>query len=689
MHNPLQSAVASSHSYRPDIDGLRAVAVLAVISYHLGFKSTGGGFVGVDIFFVISGYLIAGNIARDLARGSFSLLGFYERRVRRILPALTVMVLGVALAAWFLLSPDDLVAFAKSAASVAAFSSNIFFAADPVSGGYFTPPAYPKPLLHTWSLAVEEQFYFLFPVLMFLIARFSRKRTSLVLGVLALASLGLSLWQVRYQPTAAFYLLPDRAWEFLIGALLTASAVKPLSNRLLRELAALVGLAGIAYAIFTYTPVALFPGWSAFWPCAGAALLLYSGQPSASQPRAGQPTLVARLLSLPPVVSVGAISYSLYLWHWPLIVFARYLRQAADWEDFYHHELVEILFLTFALAILSHQLVELPFRRRPYRGSPARTVGIGFAVSGLVGLGAMALILGKGLPHRFSPATQHLIALNEARADDFSYLGACANYKVDAHQFSDLDFCHSTPAARHNVLFWGDSHTQQLSGVINELPAEPAMQGHGVVFAVSVGCAVAGDLNVTKPGYHCQSFARFALQRALADDIDEVFIETLPWWYLADGALCVSENDRCRRPLNAGEATDRVMDDLSQLIRTLREHGKRVIVGLPFPTYDRDIPKYEISVAILAPIAHPEAPFTHTPAEFYDRMSKVITDAGGEVYDPRRSLCNGNRCLYQIDGVSIYKDDDHIAGSRAYLLKPGLLASVAPKPSPAPAAPRS
>src|SRR6185437_6734580 len=344
------SQLARSKNYRADIDGLRAIAVLPVVFYHAKVGGFSGGYVGVDIFYVISGYLITSLIARDIAVQKFSFVSFYERRIRRIFPAVFgVMLFCVAVGA-VLLTPKDLVAFAKSMVAMTFFASNLLFTREGGAAAYFGDASKNQVLLHTWSLSVEEQFYLFFPALLFLLTRWAKKWRSEAILVIAAVSFLISLWAVQLRPVAAFYHLVPRAWELLIGALLALRFVPPLTHRVLRELAGILGLVLIAWAVFSFSDSTPFPGIYAVAPCLGAWLVIYAGENGLS--------CVRSVLSLQPLVFIGVISYSLYLWHWPLIMFAKYFCAGAlsgpqTWL---------IIVCSCAIGFLSFEFIEAPFR---------------------------------------------------------------------------------------------------------------------------------------------------------------------------------------------------------------------------------------------------------------------------------------------------------------------------------------
>ncbi|WP_420587368.1 acyltransferase family protein [Ruegeria sp.] len=299
--------------YRPDIDGLRAVAVVPVVLHHAGFAGVPGGFVGVDIFFVISGFLITTILAREIRDGQFSILSFYERRARRILPALFVVLAACLAVGWFLLLPNQYGNLAVSVGATLLFASNIWFWMD--AGDYFGHGIEFAPLLHTWSLAVEEQFYLFFPLLLWALSRASMRVWIRVIVLISLVSLALSMYATTAHPVANFYLTPTRIWELGIGALLAVGAFPALRRPAAVEAVALIGAVLIIGSILLISDHTPFPGITAIPPCLGAAFLIWAGMYGRS--------MIARFLTLRPVVWIGLISYSLNLWHWPVLVAAR------------------------------------------------------------------------------------------------------------------------------------------------------------------------------------------------------------------------------------------------------------------------------------------------------------------------------------------------------------------------------
>lgn len=349
--------------YRRDIDGLRALAVIPVILFHGGFEWLSGGYIGVDIFFVISGYLITSIILKAQQAGNFSLIHFYERRARRILPALFFVLFACLPFAWWLLLPHELKDFGESLLAVSVFASNILFWQQ---SGYFAADAELIPLLHTWSLAVEEQFYVLFPLLIMLFWKAGRMVLISIISVIALLSLGISEWAWREYPDANFYLIPSRAWELMLGSLTAFylyqyphRIIQPhnretlhtysFSQRVLYQCASLLGFSFIIYALFTFDKNIPFPSIYALLPTLGTALIILFSI---------EGTWVYRLLSLKFMVAIGLISYSAYLWHFPLFVFAK----------IYYIEPLSVLLISvlsvmaLVMGYLSWRFIEAPFR---------------------------------------------------------------------------------------------------------------------------------------------------------------------------------------------------------------------------------------------------------------------------------------------------------------------------------------
>ena len=492
--------------YRPEIDGLRAIAVISVILFHSGIRLVGGGYVGVDVFFVISGFLITQFIDLRVTTGRFSILEFYERRVRRIVPALTIVLCATSVAAYLLLLPSDLKAFAKSLLATTLFLSNVEFWNQ---SGYFDAPSVGKPLLHTWSLAVEEQFYIVFPVFMAAAAsRLTRRVWCWIVVLLAAGSLALSAWAVVYYPSAAFFLSPTRAWELLLGSLLALNAFPAIRSRPINNMMATVGLILILASVFLYTADTPFPGVFAVPPCLGTALIIsseYSGPGT---------TAIGRLLSVRPFVAVGLISYSAYLWHWPMIAFARYVLV----RPFTGLERVSIILACIAVSAASWKIIERPFRRQSAVCSRQRLfAGTAATAGAFVGLAAVAYI-GGGLPYRITAQA----ALYDAGANDVSPDQHRCLSTMTAERISASDFCTLGPKGGPRFIVWGNSHAGAVMPVIKHLANQMDIPGW---FAAQPACPpLLGVRRAADKSSRCKMFNDAVFAQIRESDIPAIIL---------------------------------------------------------------------------------------------------------------------------------------------------------------------
>lgn len=439
-----QSPGASATTYRTDIDGLRAVAVLLVLLMHadLGFS---GGYIGVDVFFVISGFLITGIIKSGLESGKFSFANFWRRRISRITPAASATVLACVLAGALILVPPDLSDLASSGVAQQVLLANVYFSA---RVGYFDGPAELKPLLHMWSLAIEEQFYLVFPFILVGLFRWSRRTLPFAIITLGIVSLLYSAYALVHDPSSAFFLLPSRSWELLLGAILNWVPAIRWRHRVFAEAIALVGVSCILVPAVIYSGTTPFPGPAAIPPCLGTALLLLVGRTHES--------LVGRALSLRPMVFIGLISYSLYLVHWPMLVYLRYELG----NELPLSIRLAVVLISIAIATLSWWGIEDPVRKFGTRQSIGRLMA-GFTVVTLLLTGGLLWVrMSDGLPDRLSPEARAILdtppvddsvmrSTEEIQRDELPRFGSCRK-EVDC-------------------LVWGDSHAASIAGAIDPL----------------------------------------------------------------------------------------------------------------------------------------------------------------------------------------------------------------------------
>lgn len=486
--------------YRADIDGLRAIAVLGVVLYHAGLGISGG-FIGVDVFFVISGFLITSIINKDIKSGQFSMLQFWERRARRILPALFVVVLFTLVLGYFICFPDDYHELVSSVISLAVFSSNIYFLRN--TSGYFDGPTESVPLLHTWSLSVEEQFYVLIPLLLWLLARNRRSHWNVsIIAVIASVSLMVSIYGVRSFQSATFYLLPTRAWELAFGSLVAFA--KPVESFRWRTFISWMGLGLIIVPMLFYTAEIEFPGLSALPPVLGASMLIWVG--ICHQGIACRQVFIQRLISNRIFVGIGLMSYSLYLWHWPLFAFSKYI------GDFDENRLVRVLILTlsFILAWVSLRFVERPFRSREIIRSRRMIFSMAIGAAILIVIPSLFIRLNGGVPSRFSDELQaqikQLKADDRKKADDRGQKSVkfhATGSKLERADFADGHLALGILGERDAdpvVFVWGDSHAQRIATVVDAICRENSVGGRLTKQVVPVmnwvqGNGVAEDYN--------------------------------------------------------------------------------------------------------------------------------------------------------------------------------------------------
>ena len=640
--------------YRRDIDGLRAVAVIAVVLFHFGVPGFSGGFVGVDVFFVISGYLITSIIWRQHQAARFSFVEFWARRARRILPALFVMMAAVLAVGWFLMAPKDYEELGRSVRYQVMFVSNLLFMRQE---GYFDAASDLKPLLHTWSLAVEEQFYIVFPLLLTLLcSRFKHWR--LALFSLLLVSFGLSVWAVAQHPEKAFFLLPMRAWELLAGAML---AVAPARQTRLTPGAAqgisLLGMGLILVAVFGYDNSTPFPGAAALLPVLGVVALIWANE--------HQSTWVGRVLSTRLMVGLGLISYSWYLWHWPVFVFGSY----AGADEFGPVLTGGLIALTLILGYLSWRFVETPFRERRILAGRRQILvaaGLGILVLGLAG---QALRWTDGLPSRLSEQ-----ALQYARASEWApELMACI---TDDNSPADTPFCRygQSPSAPTQLLVWGDSHATAL---IPALEDSARQHGVNVMLASSAGCL---PLEGLEHGKRCADYNR-RVERTLATEPVRDILLVARWsLYLYGDAK--GDHGHALRDSNGhydrAVAEQRLADGLRARVEQLRKAGYRVWLMKEAPLQPFN-PPYRLSR--LAMLHQPTAG-VGMPVEDHLKQKAFINqlfadiaaaDQNVRVLDPTPQLCDASGlCRAEQGGYSLYTDDNHLSQMGAKLVLPVL-----------------
>ena len=633
----------TSTQYRPDVDGLRALAVIPVVLYHAGAPIFSGGFLGVDVFFVISGFLITTILHREIGEGRFSIVNFYERRARRILPAYTVVALFALAVGVLVLLPAELRPLGSSAVAASLFASNIYFYGQ---ADYFGPDLETAPLLHTWSLSVEEQFYIVFPLLLLVLSRIGKTGLLAILGVISVATLWGTEWALDHHwngRSYAFYGSHLRAWELLAGSLLAIGKPPALRSRGSRDALSVIALVMILVPMLFMTSATRFPGLSAVAPVLGTALLIYVGTD-------GKESIGGRLLQWRVFVWFGLISYSLYLWHWPFFVYTKivFLHEPPAWA------MAGVTVLSVVAAWLSLQFVERPFREKRFGTTQPRM----FAVAA-VALAAVVLTGGiyrvtKGLPGRIPEDVARVAAFSD---DKSPMRERCHGMEKPVAEPCVLGAEGLAPS----YAVWGDSHSVSVS---DRLGVHFAERGRAGLHFSAAACAPAANFwNTMDVGCREQNTA--ALERLRGDPgIRDVVLVTRYHYYL--------------EPHDAWlEGWDEAFEQgFAETIRALAEAGKNVVVMAPIPEPGFDAPSTMARAQLLALEAPTLAADDHYAA---NRRPLALIEALRDqfpqqvrVFDPAPALCPQGRCAFLQQGVVTHSDSDHLTLSGAETIVEGI-----------------
>ena len=659
--------------YRPQIDGLRAVAILPVILFHAGFEAVRGGFYGVDVFFVISGYLITTILLKDARQGRFSILTFYERRARRILPALFFVLIACLPLAYLTMTPVQLTDFANSLVAVLAFVSNFFFRN---SVDYFAPSADLQPLLHTWSLAIEEQYYLLFPTLLLALRRASPRRMLAVLIALTLASLAIWIVGAETDPQKTFFFTPGRFWEISTGSVCAVLAaqgrIRP-SNGL-----AALGLGLVLYAILWGPPV----GWQAMHtalPVAGSALILLFAQ---------EKTWVARVLSLRILVGIGLISYSAYLWHQPLFAFARLRSLTAPSATV----MAALAALSLVLAAATWAWVERAFRGKaaapllPDRNRLFATCGaLALALSAL----AATVHVTQGLRFRFTPDVLAILDVGTIAPDRTCHLSEGRAF--NGHPVSGCLYPDQTKAPE--VMVIGDSHAHALSDALGRLLAARGLSSYRVSYSTCPAIPGLKRLDVGSK-FQCDRFTSEAYRFAKARGIKTVVLAGRYGLYLHDAPFDNGEGGAEERinpvfdladpvPANAPATRQaRILQAYERAIRDLAQDFNVVLVG-PVPEAGWNVPlqlfkdRYFNGGGVNLSNSYPVFRARNREIlSLFDRLAAELPSV--RVARVHEALCDkaSERCLNADGGGMYYRDDDHPSPAGAARLAPVILQAI-------------
>lgn len=649
--------------YRPEIDGLRALAVVPVVLFHAGFPGPSGGHIGVDVFFVISGFLITSIILKDLEVGKFSFSNFYERRARRILPLLFCVLIVCLPLAWLLMTPLDLKQFGQSLSSTVLFSSNIIFWRQ---SGYFDLPAETKPLLHTWSLSLEEQYYIFFPMLLSLGHRYARRFLwPSILTVTAL-SFGIAIYAGHFYPNAAFFLLPSRGWELLLGATLAFPQIK---NHLKlsvnwKQFLSVLGLVMVLASYWLFDTYSLHPGILTLLPTLGTVLLLGT---------ADSKTWVGRFLSIPPLVGIGLISYSLYLWHQPVLVFARlyYADHLSLWAS------TLAIVISCILSCITWKFVEGPMRDK-------KTISISLLAKILITTGILLASFGayiffqNGIPKRFNFQVQKVLSAERSRASDLLTRDGKSCFNRSPEEACVI----GAAGVQETLAVLGDSHASALTLSIDQALRKQNLAG--IDFTQS-GCPFAPRLWRMSGRDYVPCFDRYQLILRKLDErkISTVILAARFPLYLEgkrfDNGEGGIEQGELVRVGEVGVSPDSPIDtefirkSFLQAINDLIKSGKRVILVYPIPEIGRNVPRY-----LARAMARGET-YVSSSTESYIKRSSLVNASFNTIPEgplfarvlPQEIFCDTflpNRCVANDDKRVFYFDSNHLTVEGADLV---------------------
>jgi peptidoglycan/LPS O-acetylase OafA/YrhL len=636
----LGSNLKAADNYRPDIDGLRAIAVMMVLVFHFDILPAGrAGFIGVDVFLVISGFLITAIIRDELSDNCFNLGVFYLKRIRRLAPSLLATLALVAIYGYYRLFPNNLISLSKELLSAQTYISNIYYWRTINYFGLASDSAY---LLHTWSLAVEEQFYLVYPLVLIFINRFFRTFFWPILTTFMLLSFALNVAFISSKPEAVFYLLPTRAWELLLGAVTVGLTQKIHLRSSSREIAAVLGITGIVIGLFSYKKEYYFPGVFALLPTLGCALLIFSG--------AGYATLTGRILSNPVALFLGRISYPLYLVHWPIHVFARQF-----FLDAYSIG-VRLAALVFSIALASalYHFVERPVRRRSIAGRDRLMLiayGTGVACTVIVCLSILATF---GFPQRYPAEVVRLASFAE---DKTPPLIEC---QYRGQQLSEIsDFCRiGAKSVQPTWLIYGDSHAWA---------AYPAFDiwltasDQSALFIFRHSCLPLQGVNLFRDP-QCSAFNANVISFLEKEQSIRSVLLVSTWRQAIEGITTAADVV----PTRDG-ALKLFGEAFAETVGRLHRAGKMINIWEPVPGAKQNVPESLAEAAY----THREANIRIEKGEYQSTFDFFFTAINGSLpliqktVSPCKALCSSGKCAVTVNGNPAYFDNNHLTASSA------------------------
>lgn len=654
--------------YRSEIDGLRALAVIPVILFHAGFKAFSGGFVGVDIFFVISGYLITTIILNEKSSGNFTLIGFYERRFRRILPALFMVIFVCCPFAWLWFTPEEMARFSQSVVAVVVFGSNVLFW---LTSGYFDATAELKPLLHTWSLGVEEQFYFILPLIIIFTLQKGKNILFATLTLIFIGSFSLAVWGSEVYPLATFFLLPTRMWELLIGALIACyllSNDREILSKSIRQLLSILGLILILVAFLTFDNKTPIPGIYALMPTLGAALIILFSDTT---------TVVGRILSSKPFVSIGLISYSTYLWHQPLLAFARH-QHISEPSQYY---LGFFALISILLGYLSWRYIEKPFR--DIKNYKQKTIFIIWMVGSFIFL-CLGLVGHFTQGNFFKNLDPIEISIINAKGDNENNIKCWK--KIEATSDLSNSCLLGSEGLVKTFVVLGDSHAATLNNQLNLASLKIQQGGYDFTYQscppMIVGEPIEQDFNAKI----CTSLREDFYNRVIEKKLPKTIIIYARWTLLVEGkrfnneeggresgddfqwGMPNEENSNSKYSISKG---------ISDSVKLILDSGYKVILIYPTPEMGWSVPNRLVGIyrknntLTVSDASTSYDVFQRRNKNAYLALDSIGLHPNLVRIKPEELLCNlviSGRCLAHKDGIPYYIDDDHLSNSGASLI---------------------
>lgn len=655
--------------YRPEIDGLRALAVLGVAFFHIGLPYFSGGYIGVDVFFVISGYLITSIIVNDISKNSFSLIIFWERRIRRILPALSLIIFFTLIIGAFFLVPNHFLDFGQSLGAQGLFLTNYMFWRE---AGYFDNPTQFKPLLHTWSLSVEEQFYVIIPIVFFGIKNLTRKKINMIIVFLLLISFLFSIYYLGKNQNSVFYFLPFRAWELLLGSCLALNLIPVrVVNKSVSELLTIFSITIIFLCFIFYDETTPFPGFLAFPVCFGTSLFIWLTT-------LNSPKFSKLFFTNKYIVGIGKISYSFYLIHWPLLLFGSYiiLRPLKIYES------LGLLFLSMVLSFFSWKYIEQPVRQKKFfRTRTQIFLGAGIALVTFFVIGGI-IHINKGFSNRFNyqvNAYANGNIDNNPRRMECHYI---SNEEIQEGKLCETNIINES--IQSSFLSWGDSHADAIMPLLEEIAND---NNFAMYHASKNSCPpLLGISTLDQSDDECNKYNELMFEVISEKNIQNVILSAR-WIVYTKGRSEIeplSEKDPLIISYDEKNSNDIKTEDA---LKTFEKHLLKTI---------NEISELDVDIWILE--QPPEQKFISPPdqlAQFTIR-GKDVSNLGinksdhearesevteiiyrlsesnprFKILSPDTILCSKLKCTLDFEGISIYRDDDHLTVSGSMLLKP-------------------